>query len=204
MASTSGDSSAITLAAYELHAKQYIARTSNIRSQLVDDLIGLVPHGSSVLELGSGPGRDAAALEEAGLVVTRTDGAASFVRLFRSRGLEARTLDVTADDFGGPFDAVFANAVLLHVARTRLRSVMAVARRATRVDGVLVASFKKGDGDEWSERKLDVPGHFTYWQEEELRRVVMAAGWTPLRIEGSTQPTSVEKWITVIAQNDES
>lgn len=204
MASTSGDSSAITLAAYELHAKQYIARTSNIRSQLVDDLIGLVPHGSSVLELGSGPGRDATALEEAGLVVTRTDGAASFVRLFRSRGLEARTLDVTADDFGGPFDAVFANAVLLHVARTRLRSVMAVARRATRVDGVLVASFKKGDGDEWSERKLDVPRHFTYWQEEELRRVVMAAGWTPLRIEESTQPTSVEKWITVIAQNDES
>ena len=204
MASTSGDSSAITLAAYELHAKQYIARTSNIRSQLVDDLIGLVPHGSSVLELGSGPGRDATALEEAGLVVTRTDGAASFVRLFRSRGLEARTLDVTADDFGGPFDAVFANAVLLHVARTRLRSVMAVARRATRVDGVLVASFKKGDGDEWSERKLDVPRHFTYWQEEELRRVVMAVGWTPLRIEESTQPTSVEKWITVIAQNDES
>ena len=106
MASTSGDSSDITLAAYELHAEQYIARTSNIRSQLVDDLIALVPQDSSVLELGSGPGRDAAALEEAGLVVTRTDGAASFVRLFRSRGLEAHTLDVTADGFGGPFDAV--------------------------------------------------------------------------------------------------
>lgn len=80
MASTSEDSSAITLATYELHAEQYIARTSNIRSQLVDDLIALVPQDSSVLELGSGPGRDAAALEEAGLVVTRTDGAASFVR----------------------------------------------------------------------------------------------------------------------------
>ena len=202
MASTSGDSSDITLAAYELHAEQYIARTSNIRSQLVDDLIALVPQDSSVLELGSGPGRDAAALEEAGLVVTRTDGAASFVKLFRSRGLEAHTLDVTSDDFGGPFDAVFANAVLLHVARTRLRSVMVVAQRATRVGGVLVASFKKGDGDEWSERKLDAPRHFTYWQEEALRRVVVAAGWTPLRIEESTQPTSIERWITVIAQND--
>lgn len=202
MAITNGDSNATTLAAYELHAEKYIARTSKIRSRLVDDLIALVPYGSSVLELGSGPGRDAAALEEAGLDVTRTDGAASFVSRFHAAGLEARVLDVTAEDFGGPFDAIFANAVLLHVARSRLRGVMEVAHRATHAGGMLVASFKKGDGDEWSERKLDAPRHFTYWQEDDLRHVVVAAGWTPLRIEESTLPTSSERWITVTAQNN--
>lgn len=195
---------ATTLAAYELHAEQYIERTSDARSQLADNLISLVPEGSSVLELGSGPGHDAAVLEEAGLVVTRTDGAESFVKLFHERGLEAQVLDITADNFGGPFDAVFANAVLLHVARSRLHDVLMVTRRATRVGGVLVTSFKKGDGDEWSGRKLDAPRYFTYWQEEDLRRVVVAAGWTPLRIEESTQLPSSEKWITVVAQNNKS
>jgi len=107
------DLNAVTLAAYERNADKYIARTSTARSSLVDELLRLTVAGASVLELGSGPGRDAAALEEAGRVVSRTDGAAAFVARFHAAGLRARVLDVNADDFGGPYDAIFANAVLL-------------------------------------------------------------------------------------------
>lgn len=195
------DSSAATLAAYERHAAQYVERTSIARSSLVDDLIALTSGGSSVLELGSGPGRDAAALEAAGLVVHRTDGAVSFVERFHLGGLEARILNVHADDFGGPYDAVFANAVLLHVSRLLLPRVLEVALHATHVGGVLAASFKKGTGEDWSAKKLDAPRHFTFWQEEDLRRVVLAAGWTPLQIAESTQPTSTERWITLTARH---
>lgn len=201
MTASDESSSAVTLRTYELHSALYIAQTAAGRSPLVDDLIALVPGGSSVLELGSGPGRDALALEAAGLAVSRTDGATAFVTRFVQQGLEARTLNVNTDDFGGPYDAIFANAVLLHVPRSNLARVLQVARRATRPGGILAATFKKGTSAEWSERKLASPRFFTYWMEGELREVVSEAGWIPLVIAESTQPGSAERWITLTARH---
>ena len=188
-----------TLAAYELHAERYAHRTSAEASSLVEELLPLVPAGSRVLELGSGPGTDALALERAGLVVERTDGASSFVDRFRQGGLSARELDFYADDFGGPYDAIFANAVLLHAARERLAGVLSVALAAVRTGGVLAATFKKGEGDEWSTRKLDTARHFTYWQEHELRQALHDSGWQPIRIVESTAEGAAERWITITA-----
>lgn len=201
MSAVPEDTSRRTLSAYELHAAQYIERTGSARSPLVDDLLSVTPPPAHVLELGSGPGRDAADLEAAGLRVDRTDGASAFVSRLIGEGHDARLLDLYADDFGGPYDAIFANAVLLHVDRHRLNAVLATARRATIPGGVIVASFKKGDGREWSHRKLDSPRHFTYWQEEPLHTCFAEAGWHPTRVEEITATTSTERWITVIARN---
>jgi SAM-dependent methyltransferase len=190
-----------TLTAYERGAARYAERTSADPSPLADDLVALVAPGSHVLELGSATGRDAAALESAGLVVDRTDGAVAFVEALRAGGHTARVLDVRADDFGGPYDAIFANAVLLHVPRPGLPGVLATARRACRPGGVLVASFKKGSGAGWSDAKLDDPRHFTYWVENELRDALRAAGWSPERVFESTRAGAIERWITAIARN---
>ena len=191
----------LTLAAYESGAAEYAAATPDGRSSLVSDLLGLVPSGSRVLELGTGTGRDADVMEAAGLRVDRTDAAPSFVNRLIARGRSARVLDVRAPQFGGPYDAVFANAVLLHVPRADLASVLRVARRATRAGGILAASFKHGAGDGWSTQKLPQPRHFTYWEEEALRGVLQTASWSPIDVYDSTQPASVERWITVTAQN---
>jgi len=190
-----------TLAAYERGARQYAERTATAPAPEVDALLARVPAGAHVLELGSGPGRDAAALESAGLTVDRTDGAAAFVEAQQAAGHEARVLDLRADDFGGPHDAVFANAVLLHVPRADLAGVLATARRACRPGGVLVASFKKGEGEAWSQAKLDDPRHFIYWDEPGLTAVLLDAGWTPEQVLESTRSESVERWITAIARN---
>ncbi|HEY9308479.1 MAG TPA: methyltransferase domain-containing protein [Microbacterium sp.] len=190
-----------TLAAYERGARQYAERTPQDPSPLVDDLVALVPRGAHVLELGSATGRDAAALESAGLVVHRTDGATSFVEELRAAGHPARVLDVRADDYGGPYDAIFANAVLLHVPRADLPIVLATALRACRPGGVLVASFKRGTGAGWSDAKLDDPRHFTYWDEEGLREALLTAGWRPERVFESTRAESAERWITAIARS---
>ena len=190
-----------TLSAYERGAARYAERTSAEPSPLADDLLALVSPGAHVLELGSATGRDAAALESAGLVVDRTDGAVAFVAALRAGGHAARVLDVRADDFGGPYDAVFANAVLLHVPRPALPGVLATAHRACRPGGVLVASFKKGAGAGWSDAKLDDPRHFTYWTEDDLREALRTAGWHAEHIFESTRPGAIERWITAIARN---
>jgi GNAT superfamily N-acetyltransferase len=49
------------------HARRYAQRTPATPSPLVAELAARLPVGSCVLELGSGPGRDADALEAAGL-----------------------------------------------------------------------------------------------------------------------------------------
>ncbi|WP_164743451.1 class I SAM-dependent methyltransferase [Microbacterium sulfonylureivorans] len=198
---TADDDQSLTLAAYERGAERYAALTPMGRSALVDDLLGAVAPGAEVLELGSGPGRDAAALESGGVRVHRTDGSSSFVAMLREDGHTARLLDVRADDFGGPYDAIFANAVLLHVPRPALAVVLEVARRSCRPGGPLIASFKKGRGEAWSVAKLEDARHFTYWQEDDLAAVAHQVGWTAVRAFESTGVESAERWITLIARN---
>ena len=74
--------------------------------------------GKRVLEIGCGPGTDAAALAAAGYDVVATDGAPEFVRIVGERfpELEARVLDFThiSDHWRG-FDAIFGHSCLLHV-----------------------------------------------------------------------------------------
>jgi ribosomal protein S18 acetylase RimI-like enzyme len=114
-------------------------------SRLVDVLAGLVHPGAHVLELGSGAGRDALALEAAGFRVDRTDGARTFVDGLRADGHSARVLDVRTGVFGGPFDAVFATGLLRHVRRTELRGVLRRALVAVRPGGVLAVTVQRTD-----------------------------------------------------------
>lgn len=79
-------SNARTLQTYEEQAERYIERTPSADSIAVAVLLALIPVGSRVLEIGSGPGGDALALEAAGLTVSRTDATRAFVIDCSSRG----------------------------------------------------------------------------------------------------------------------
>jgi len=196
-----GDAADLTLDAYRRHALRYAQRTPTQPSPLVAELSALLPAGGSVLELGCGTGRDADALEAAGFTVDRTDAAASFVALQHTAGHHARLLDVRDADFGGPYDAVFASAVLLHVPRTELRDVLSRARAATSPGGVMIASFKEGDGEAWSEVKLEVPRHFVFWRADDLAEAFAAAGWTDVSTRSASATGDPEGWIIVTARN---
>lgn len=192
-----------TLHAYERTADVYAERTADDRSVLVDDLLARVPAGARVLELGSGPGRDALAMEAAGLRVDRTDGARTFVDRLRADGHAARVLDVRTGMFGSGYDAVFANAVLLHVQRSELTGVLRRALVAVRPGGVLAATVKRGDGEAWSTAKVDRARHFTYWTEDSLTTVVVDAGWDDVDVRETTTPGADERWLTVTAHRAE-
>lgn len=131
-----------TLSTYEEHAEAYARRTPVELPPALARLLGQLAQrlpGGTVLEVGSGPGREADHLEQLGLVVDRTDGAAAFVRQQQERGKRARGLDLRSDDLqhpgGGPYDGVLANAVLLHLDRPTARQVLARAHDATRPGG---------------------------------------------------------------------
>lgn len=123
------------------------------------DRVARLVGAGTVLEFGSGPGWDASYLESRGPRVVRTDGAPAFVAMLRAAGHSARLLDVRVDDFGGPYDAVLADAVLLHLTREEFVDVLRRARRAVRSGGLLALTLKEGDGEAWTQAKLGLPRH---------------------------------------------
>ncbi|WP_233711915.1 class I SAM-dependent methyltransferase [Kribbella turkmenica] len=186
----------VTLASYEQAAEKFRdSIPTEPNALLIDLLAGAVGAGAGVLELGSGTGRDALELERRGFVVRRTDAAQAFVEMMRADGYDADRLNALADDFGGPYDAVLADAVFVHFGRAELIQVL---RKAARAAPVLAFTAREGKGEEWSDRHLDLPRHFVLWQEEPLRELLTATGWAVERLERGE--TRIGPWFHVQAR----
>jgi len=186
----------LTLATYEQAAERFRESIPAEPNTLLVDLLaeGVGP-GARVLEIGSGTGRDAIELERRGFVVRRTDATQAFVEMMRADGYDADPLNAITDDFGGPYDAVFADAVFLHFDRAQLAEVF---RKAARAAPVLAFTTREGNGEEWSSRNLDLPRHFVMWQEEPLRELLTGTGWTVERLERGE--TRIGYWFHVLAR----
>lgn len=200
---------AATIRAYDADAHGYREGTAGLPTAIataVGRYAALVGPGARVLEIGSGSGRDALALEEAGLLVRRTDITPAFVRMLREAGHPADRLDPLHDDLSDPdadateYDGVWADASLLHVDRDDLPVVLARLADVTKEGGVLFVSVKEGDGEVWSVHgNVTAPRFFTFWREEPLRSVVEAAGWRVLEVHPQVGREG-EAWLEVLAR----
>ncbi|CAM3488310.1 class I SAM-dependent methyltransferase [Nocardioides zeicaulis] len=198
-----------TVHAYDLDAVAYAEASPPVPEAVRADLAAFAARlgaGARVLEVGSGGGRDALLLEQAGLVVRRTDVTPGFVALLRQQGHVCDLLDPLADDLSspdGPWDAVWANASLLHVRRDDLPVVLARLAKVVRPGGLLRASWKEGDGEGWSTHgSVTRPRHFTYWRADDLRRVVAGSGWSVEGLRSGVPGSRGESWLEVSAVRD--
>ena len=199
-----------TVRAYDLDAAAYVAHgpvlPDTVRSD-IEELADLLGPGARVLEIGSGGGRDGRLMEELGLRVRRTDITPGFVSLLRQQGFAADLLDPLVDDLSapeGPYDAVWANASLLHVRRDDLPTVLERLAAVTRPGGVLRISLKEGDGEGWSTHgSVSNPRHFTYWRADALIAVVDAAGWGEVSVRSGVEGSRGETWLELSAVRDE-
>ncbi len=190
----------LTLQTYAAAAARY-RKTSALGPAIrafLDLVAATAPPAARVLELGSGPGNGARYLETRGLNVTRTDATRAFVEMMRADGFAAALLDIRTGSFGGPFEVVLADAVLLHLSRAEFTAALRKARAAATPDGLLAITLKDGDGQQWRSDKLDLPRHFTYWREPALRIELELAGWTPIRIDAVAG--RVEPWLYALSR----
>jgi SAM-dependent methyltransferase len=92
----------------------------------------------SILEIGSGPGRDGDAFAAAGLAYTGVDLAPASVAACRSRGLDAQVasvLDLPFEDCS--FEAGWTMSTLLHIADEDLDAALAEIARVLRPESPL-------------------------------------------------------------------
>jgi SAM-dependent methyltransferase len=170
-----------TLQFYRGNAEAYAKRTFTSRQARLTAFLALLAPGASILELGCGAGGDTAEMLARGFNVRATDGSPEMASVAsRCLGRPVETLLFHDLDEVEAYDAVRANACLLHVPRHQLADVIALIWRALKPAGYFYASFKEGDGD----GRDTLNRYYNYPSPEWLRATYPKAGrWSSLSIE---------------------
>lgn len=137
-----------TMRFYAGAAKTYAAHTSEQPDPQMRDFVTALPAGAHVLELGSGGGRDAAFMLAQGLDVHPTDASAELAaEAARRIGRPVTIMAFDQLDAEAAYDGVWASASLLHAPKDELTADLGRIHRALRPGGLLIASFKAGNGE---------------------------------------------------------
>jgi SAM-dependent methyltransferase len=131
-----------------------------------------VPPGGLVLEVGSGTGRDADFIESLGGKVRRTDATQAFLDLQAERGKHGERLNLLTDTLGGPYDAIVAICVLIHIERADTDRVLKKIRKALRPGGAFLVAVWEGKGQTRGRY------HMTYWSRTAFATRLTSAGFT--------------------------
>lgn len=168
---------AATIAYYQANAPHYTLSFGQAPSRHLDAFLDRLAPGASVLELGCGAGRDSARIAERGFTLDATDGTPAMVRKANERfGIAARVMRFDELDAEETYDAVWAHACLLHVARADLPGVLASVHAALRANGLHFANYKLGSAE-----GRDPLGRLTNLPDEEwLEQTYRAAGFAIL------------------------
>ena len=170
-----------TLQFYRGNAEAYATRTFTSRQVRLMAFLAQLPPGARILELGCGAGGDTAEMLARGFDVRATDGSPEMADVASKHlGRTVETLLFHDLDEVEAYDAVWANACLLHVPRAELADILARIWRAMKAEGVFYASYKEGDGD----GRDTLNRHYNYPSPDWLRATYSEAGnWNSLSIE---------------------
>ena len=206
MSSTSSNDNPKTVQAYNDHLQAYIddqPKDPSLQLQeYIRKILQLSSKPSRILELGSGPGRDAQWIENQGFKVDCTDASKAFVDYMQNHGLRAKLLDVLRDDYPNGYDLIYASALLVHFDDAETVQILVKCHSALNDNGILAIRTKEGNKAEWTTEKMGAPRFMRYWVKSDLENTIKQAGFRILSsysTSGSIDYRGVP-WIYVIAQ----
>lgn len=154
-----------TLRFYADEAPTYVASGPNGRSRHLENFLQRLAPNARVLELGCGGGIDAEYMLAQGFDVEPTDGVSQVAEKASTRlGRKVRVMRFDELDTFERYEAVWANASLLHVPRESLPGTLSLIWRALKPGGWHFGSYKGGghEGRDSHDR------YFNYMTSEEL------------------------------------
>lgn len=134
---------------YEKNAQKYFDKTLSLDVAGVRDrFLQYIPPCGSILDAGSGSGRDTLAFMKLGFDVDAFDFSPAMAMLSsRHTGKRTHVVSFQAYEPNKQFNGIWACASLLHVPRQSLPPVLARLCQATKSGGAIYASFKYGTAD---------------------------------------------------------
>ena len=187
-----------TLDYYNNNAAEYASKTvSADMSYAYKAFLPLLPKDGKILDLGCGSGRDSRHFLDLGYDVIAVDGSEKLCEEARKNlGIDARCLTFDKLDYDSEFDGVWANASLLHVKKSEMKSVLKHICCALKTDGVLYLSYKYGDGERMSDGR-----HYSDYTERDMAELFEKTGLEKIRcfVTGDSLGRE-DKWLNVLAR----
>ena len=133
----------------------------------IDALRTFLKPGSTMLELGMGPGKDLDILKEF-YEVTGSDFSQTFLDRYKEQNPEARLmiLDAVKMNTDKTFDCIYSNKVLHHLSKQDLVESISNQCRTLTNRGIVLHTFWRGNKEE------NLHGmRFVYYTEEQLQSI---------------------------------
>ena len=167
------DADHATLAFYARDAPVYVASGPGGVSRHFHRFLDLLPKGAKILELGCGGGRDCEEMLRMGFKVTPTDGVREIALQAEHRlGIPVHVMRFDELESVEAFDAVWANASLLHVPRASLSRILSAVLAALKPGGLHFASYKA----QGAEGRDGVERYFNYLSLEQMKNAYRQSG----------------------------
>lgn len=175
---------------------------------IVERFTMMLKPGSTVLDVGCGGGIMAKYLSEKGLTVTGIDFSENQIAIAKREVPAAKFMVADLydlDSIEGQFDAVFAQAVLLHIPKKDITGIMEKLVAKLRDGGYMYIAVKKRESNEQEEVVLQENDYgksferfFSYFLAPEVQDFVQRAGLQTVFSE--TTQSGNTKWIQIIAK----
>ncbi len=131
---------------------------------IVNLLREYLPNGSSLLELGMGPGHDLDLLRKYYRAIG-SDNSEHFLNYYLEKDPHADLLllDAITLNVENRFDCIYSNKVLIHLTTDELKKSIERQSKLINKNGYLIHSFWRGEGNELIQGLF-----FQYYEKEEL------------------------------------
>lgn len=171
-----------TIELYGKLGKRYIEDIAGINVKWFPDFVKLLPKGGRILDVGCAGGRDSLKFVQEGFEVTGIDLVDTFLKEAKKNVSQARFIKMDLLNLKFPsnyFDAIWANAVLLHIKKKDVPRALNGLHRVLKPGGKLDIAVKRGKGERYKEERLSggKKRFFVYFFKNELEKFVKEAGF---------------------------
>lgn len=141
--------------------------------------------GPNILNIGSGPGRDARLLQSVGKNVVCLDASQTMIDMCQARGLTTVLADFNHIPFGdATFNGAWAYTSLVHIPKSEIDQPLQEIHRILKPNGIFAIGNHEGDFEGYKESSgVSLPRWFSYYQKNELVNIITKHGFSLIHSE---------------------